>query len=118
MVSFMRNRTAAILPVTPAIAISLWPGSLAPQGLEVFRSHAAASEPYPAPITPAIHLINFLFLYMANPHVAANTPAYRAPIPQAVVDCLEQNPTGCPYADFKRFFEEEAVDSADNQSGK
>jgi hypothetical protein len=67
---------------------------------------------------PAIYLINFLFLYMANPHAAANMPAYRAPIPQAVVDCLEQNPTGCPSADFRRFFEEEAVESSDNQNGK
>jgi hypothetical protein len=59
-----------------------------------------------------------LFLYIANPQVAANMPAYRAPIPQAVVDCLEQNPTGCPYVDFKRFFDEEAIDSGGNQSRK
>ena len=44
---------------------------------------------------------------MANPDLAAYMPAYKAPIPQAVVDCLEQNPTGtgCPYADYSQYFE-------------
>ena len=40
--------------------------------------------------------------------VAANLPAYKAPIPQPVVDCLEQNPEGCPYAAFRQYFEEQA----------
>src|SRR5213076_2923982 len=35
-------------------------------------------------------------LYMANPDLAAYMPAYRAPIPQSVVDCLEQNPWAVP----------------------
>jgi hypothetical protein len=42
---------------------------------------------------------------MANPDLAAYMPAYKAPIPQPVVDCLEQNPTGCPYADYRQYFE-------------
>jgi hypothetical protein len=77
MKSLMRTRTIAILPVTLAIALFPWAGSVPAQELEVSRSHVAASEPYGAPVTP-VYLINFLFLYMANPHVAANMPAYRA----------------------------------------
>jgi hypothetical protein len=40
-------------------------------------------------------------------------PAFKAPIPQPVVDCLEQNPTGtgCPYADYKQFFDEQIFDN-------
>ncbi len=48
---------------------------------------------------------------MANPDLAAYMPAYRAPIPQAVVDCLEQNPMGCPYADYRRYFDEQVFDN-------
>ena len=64
------------------------------QHLEASPSKAA-TEFYAPSVTPAIYLINFLFLYIANPDVAANLPAYKAPIPQPVVDCLNQNPTGC-----------------------
>jgi len=42
---------------------------------------------------------------MVNPRHAANMPAYKAPIPKPVVDCLEQNPGGCPYAAFAHLFE-------------
>ena len=34
-------------------------------------------------------------------------PAYKAPIPKAVVACLEQNPNGCPYAAFAHLFEQQ-----------
>ena len=52
-----------------------------------------------------MYLVNFVLLYMANPDIAAYMPAYKAPIPQPVVDCLEQNPTGCPYADYHQYFD-------------
>ena len=91
----MQIRTVAILPVTLAVAISLCAGPL------------AAHEVYAPSVTPAIYLVNFLLLYMANPDLAAYMPAYKAAIPQSVVDCLEQNPTGtgCPYADYRQYFE-------------
>jgi len=44
---------------------------------------------------------------MVNPGEAANMPAYKAPIPKAVVACLEQNPNGCPYAAFAHLFEQQ-----------
>ncbi len=48
---------------------------------------------------------------MANPDLAAYMPAYRAPIPQAIVDCLEQNPMGCPYAAYRRYLDEQVFDN-------
>jgi hypothetical protein len=80
-------------------------GPLAAQPAQAAGNREVANEVYTPALTPAIYLINFLFLYTANPEVAANLPAYKAPIPQRVVDCLEQNPTGCPYADYRQYFE-------------
>src|SRR5436305_35384 len=47
---------------------------------------------------------------MANPDLAAYMPAYKAPIPQPLVDCLEQNPMGCPWADYRQYFDEQVID--------
>ena len=78
---------------------------------EASRSHEAANEVYAVPVTPGMYLLNFMFIYMANPDLAAYMPAYRAPIPQPVVDCLEQNPTGCPWADYRQYFDEQTFDN-------
>jgi hypothetical protein len=75
------------------------------------RSHEVANEVYAPSVTAAIYLVNFVLLYMANPDLAAYMPAYRAPIPQPVVDCLEQNPMGCPWADYRRYFDEQVFDN-------
>jgi hypothetical protein len=55
-------------------------------------------------VTPAVYLVNFLFMYFSNPLNAANMPAYRAPIPPQLADCLLENPGGCPYADYQQYF--------------
>ena len=107
----MQSRTVAVLTVTLAITVFLAAGPLAAQELDVSRSHDVANEVYAPSVTAAVYLVNFLLLYMANPDLAAYMPAYRAPIPQAVVDCLEQNPTGCPYAYYRRYFDEQAFDN-------
>jgi hypothetical protein len=104
----MQTRTVAILTVRLAIAVFLSAGPLAAQTLpsptctpNLFtipkgsRGHEVANEVYAPSVTAAVYLVNFLLLYMANPDLAAYMPAYRAPIPQPVVDCLEQNPMGC-----------------------
>lgn len=111
MKNFMRTRTVAILAVTLAIATSLSTGPLVAQPSEAYPSRQTANEVYSPSVTPAIYLVNFLLLYMANPDLAAYMPAYKAPIPQPVVDCLEQNPTGCPFADYKRYFDEQVFDN-------
>jgi hypothetical protein len=107
MKKFMRTRTVAILAVTLAIVVSLLPRPIAAQESEVSESRAATTEFYGPPISPAIYLVNFLILYMVNPRHAANMPAFKAPIPKAVVACLEQNPNGCPYAAFAHLFEQQ-----------
>jgi hypothetical protein len=103
----MQTRTLGILSVTLGIAVFVSPRPLAAQHAQASRNHEPANEVYAPSLTPAIYLVNFLLLYMANPDIAAYMPAYKASIPQPVVDCLEQNPTGtgCPYADYRQYFE-------------
>jgi len=71
-----------------------------------------AAGPFGVPLTPAVYLVNFLLLYMANPDEAAFMPAYRATIPLPLYDCLKQHPEGCPYAAFARFFDDQVVHGA------
>jgi hypothetical protein len=55
----------------------------------VWRSRIAyetGNQVYASSVTPAIYLVNFLLLYMANPEFAAYMPAYKAAIPQPVVE--------------------------------
>src|SRR5438094_9460827 len=121
MEKFMQTRTVAILPVTVAIAVSLWAGPLAAQSSptctpqlftipEAPRGDEVVNEVYAPSVTTDVYLVNFLLLYMANPDLAAYMPAYRAPIPQPLVDCLDQNPMGCPWADYRQYFDEQVID--------
>ena len=105
--TFMRNRVVAVLSVTLTIAVFFRTGPLVAEESEVSESLQDTTEFYGPPISPAIYLVNFLLLYMVNPSVAANMPAYKAPIPKAVVACLEQNPSGCPYAAFEHLFDKQ-----------
>lgn len=63
---------------------------------------------YGVGLTPAVYFVNFLLLYISNPNEAAKMPAYRAPIPVALSDCLEEHPEGCRYTDYARFFDDDA----------
>jgi hypothetical protein len=121
MKDFMRIRTVVILPVILAVAVCLWAGPLAAQTSptctpnlftipKASRGHEVANEVYAPSVTAAVYLVNFLLL-MENPDLAAYMPAYRAPIPQPVVDCLEQNPMGCPWADYRGYFDEQVFDN-------
>jgi hypothetical protein len=111
MKTFMQTRTKAVLCVILAIVAFLCARPLAAQPVEASRGHDVANEVYAPSLTAGIYLVNFVFLYMANPDLAAYLPAYKAAIPQPVVDCLEQNPTGCPYADYRRYFDEQVFDN-------
>ena len=111
MKTFMQTRTKAVLCVILAIVAFLCAGPLAAQPVEASRGHDVANEVYAPSVTAAIYRVNFVFLYMANLDLAAYLPAYKARIPQPVVDCLEQNPTGCPYADYRRYFDEQVFDN-------
>jgi hypothetical protein len=101
----MRTQTVPIFRVILPIAAFFCAGPLGAQPVQASGVSGTANEVFAPSVTPAIYLVNFLLLYMANPEIAAYMPAYKAAIPQPVVDCLEQNPTGCPYADYHQYFE-------------
>src|SRR6266540_74843 len=124
MKNFMQARTVAILPLIPAIAVSLRADPLAAQTSptptctpnlfivpQASHGHEVTNQVYAPSVTTAVYLVNFLLLYMANPVLAAYMPAYRAPILQPVVDCLEQNPMGCPWAGYRRYFDDQVFDN-------
>ena len=73
-------------------------------------------EPYGVPVSPAVYLVNFLLLYIANPNEAANMPAYRTTIPLALSDCLKEHPEGCPYAEFAHLLDGHACDGGANRN--
>jgi hypothetical protein len=55
---------------------------------------------------PSIWLINFALIYIVNPAVAADMPAYWAPIPATVADAILASPTGqVPYSAFGSAFQ-------------
>src|SRR6266487_2963308 len=111
MKTFMQTRTKAVLCVILAIVAFLCAGPLAARPVEPSRGHEVANEVYAPSLTAGIYLVNFVFLYIANPDLATYLPAYKAPIPQPIVDCLEQNPTGCPWAQYRRYFDEQVFDN-------
>jgi hypothetical protein len=111
----MQTQRSVNLAVIFSIAGFLHATLVPAQHLGTSPTHPAAAEVYTPSLTPAIYLINFLFLYIANPDVGANLPAYKAPIPQSVVECLKQNPVGCPYATFRQCFEEQACGEVANR---
>jgi hypothetical protein len=80
-------------------------GNAAVVSKAALESRGVPGQPYGVAVTPAVYLVNFLLLYMANPQEAANMPAYRAIIPSPLYDCLKEHPKGCPYADFERLFD-------------
>jgi hypothetical protein len=86
------------------------PGNAAIVSEAASESRCVLGGPYGVPVTPAVYLVNFLLLYIANPNEAANMPAYRATIPLALYDCLKKHPEGCPYAKFARFFDDQVFD--------
>lgn len=95
--------------ITVIIAFLLQAAPLRAQSLGASSGKDVEIQYYTPSLTPAIYLVNFLFLYTANPDIAAYLPAYKAPIPQPVIDCLKLNPAGCAYAPLRHYFEEQAA---------
>jgi hypothetical protein len=75
-------------------------------------SKSRGVQPYGVGLSPAVYFVNFLLLYIANPTEAAKMPAYRAPIPVELNECLQKNPQGCSYDEFARFFDDKVSDRA------
>src|SRR5262245_58717533 len=103
----MKTSSAGALAITLVVVIFLQVVSLHAQPLQASSAQEIDTDYYTPGLTPGIYLINFLFIYIANPDLAAYLPAYKAPIPQPLVDCLKQHPEGCPYAQFRQYFEEQ-----------
>lgn len=58
-------------------------------------------------MAPAIWVVNFCLIYVLNPRLAANMPAFWAPIPTDVADAIYASPTGqVPYRDYMQYFPE------------
>jgi hypothetical protein len=79
----------------------------------------AQPEPYGVGVTPAVYLINFMLMYIASPNQAANMPAYRAPIPSDLADCLDQNPLNpekCTYFEYANTFADAPLRGSVNQT--
>lgn len=56
-------------------------------------------------MAPALWLTNFALLYTLNPSIAAQMPAYWAPIPEPVARAIEATQTGfVPYGAYASFF--------------
>jgi hypothetical protein len=108
-------RTRNLLGITLGLLISAWTGCLGAQGQPThpppwnFPTPGRQTVPFGVPLAPPIYFVNFLFLYFANPPTAALMPAYRAPVPQQVYDCLLANPDGCPYEEMARHFRQQAA---------
>ena len=58
-----------------------------------------------ASVVPPLWEVNFCLIYMLNPKLAANMPAYWAPIPAPVVAALSASPTGqVPFSNYASYF--------------
>jgi hypothetical protein len=96
-------------------------------GALLLTTHAMAEErsarqsvpgpDYGVALTPAVYFVNFLFMYFSSPGNAANMPAYRAPVPAELVDCLLEHPEGCRYADYRQYFDDYGQCSDGAQGG-
>ncbi|MFB7873732.1 hypothetical protein ACFC06_00665 [Nocardia sp. NPDC056064] len=57
-------------------------------------------------MAPPLWIVNFALIYILNPALAAEMPAYSTPIPPPVADAVEASPTGqVPFQDFASYFE-------------
>ncbi|SFM85466.1 hypothetical protein SAMN05421863_106118 [Nitrosomonas communis] len=118
-------RTKSFLNATLVFLLIVWAGSLYAQehsthtGKILETTSGSPSiyvEPYGVPLSPGIYLTNFILLYVSNPEIAANMPAYSAALPQKVYQCLVENPEGCPYSDMAKYFSEQALEVRDSQN--
>lgn len=58
-------------------------------------------------MAPPLWIVNFALIYIVNPRLAAQMPAYWAPIPPAVTRAMEASPTGqVPYTRYAKYFTE------------
>ena len=122
----LRRVTSLLLGLIAGMPALLWSGSSSANGAveSVFEgaseNSGRPSEQYAVPVTPAIYLVNFVFLYSASPEIAKYMPAYRAPLPPELLTCLEEHPEDCYWEEYKQYFETHAqgLDDATHVAGR
>ncbi|MEV4155020.1 hypothetical protein AB0J48_18545 [Nocardia salmonicida] len=56
-------------------------------------------------MAPPLWIVNFALIYILNPALAAEMPAYWAPMPPQVADAINASPTGqVPFGDYAAYF--------------
>jgi hypothetical protein len=111
----MNNTRPKFLGVLAVIAILFASSSATGAGEAAQRSEPPIGH-YGVGVTPAVYLVNFMIMYIASPDEAAKMPAFRAPVPSSVYDCLHDNPTGCPYSEFATSFDDQPFKGNANQT--
>jgi hypothetical protein len=111
----MNNTRPKFLGVLAVIAILFASSSTTGAGEAAQRSEPPIGH-YGVGVTPAVYLVNFMVMYMASPDDAAKMPAYRAPVPSSLSECLHHNATGCPYSEFATSFDDQPFKDKANQT--
>ena len=69
------------------------------------NTKGSASTKVRPSMVPSLWLVNFALIYTLNPALAADMPAYRAPIPAPVANAILTDPNGqVSYGDFESYF--------------
>jgi len=111
----MNNTRPKFLGVL-AVIVTLFASSSTTGAVDVAQSSVTPIAPYGVGVTPAVYLVNFMIMYIASPDDAAKMPAFRAPVPQSLSDCLAVHPTGCPYSEFATSFDDQPFKGKANQT--
>jgi hypothetical protein len=83
---------------------------------EIGSGSKTTIEPYGVGVTPAVYLVNFMIMYIASPDEAAKMPAFRAPVPSSLAECLHYYPKGCPYSEFALSFDDQPFKGKANRN--
>ena len=111
----MNNTRSQFLGVLTVIAILFASSSTTGAGEAAQRSEPPIGR-YGVGVTPAVYLVNFMVMYMSSPDDAAKMPAYRAPVPSSLSECLHHNATWCPYSEFATSFDDQPFKGKANQT--
>ena len=113
-----KNATPRAQPTnSTTMSATTMPATTMPAAMMSAANAADGTTPkYGIGVTPAVYLVNFLIMYIANPNEAANMPAYRAPMPLSLSDCLQTYPSGCPYSEFALDFSLRPFDDGAHQN--
>ncbi|MFD6395012.1 hypothetical protein [Nocardia sp. NPDC060259] len=71
----------------------------------VTNTKAGVSSEVGMSMAPPLWIVNFALIYILNPALAAEMPAYWAPIPPPIADAIKASPNGqVPFSDYAAYF--------------